>query len=464
MKVLFVYTDIAVRGGAKSFQFGVGMLSAMLKRHGHDTRLHYMFGDYQPEVLRQDIANYRPDVIAFSAVSPQYPYVQRTCQDLQPFPAFTILGGNHATLAPECLAETPGLDAICIGEGEYPLLELVEALRDGKPVDTIRNLWIKKKDGTIVRNPTRPFTKNLDELPFPDRELFDYQAIINSDFKTALLMFSRGCPYKCTFCSNHALRLKQEGDYVRFRSVESCLREIREVIGRYDVGALYFNDDCFTARRKFVEEFCEAYRKEFKLPFDINARPETLTDETCRLLAGAGCRRISIGIENGSEKFRREVLGRHQSNDRIAEGFAHCKKYGIKTKSFNIVGFPGETPEIFQETIDLNARINPDSVIIGIFEPYPGTKLAEVCRTEHFIDTSRHGESFVGRTDTILNMASFPRRAILKAFRNFAYNVYKGHSLKKALFLRVYYSRYGEVLLRLLAPVKNLLRRATMGV
>jgi anaerobic magnesium-protoporphyrin IX monomethyl ester cyclase len=128
------------------------------------------------------------------------------------------------------------------------------------------------------------------------------------------------------------------------------------------------------------------------------------------------------------------------------------------------VGFPLETPAIFQETIDLNARINPDSVIIGIFEPYPGTKLAEVCQTEHFIDTARLGEEFVGRTDTILEMPQFPRKEILRCFHNFAYNVYRKHSLKKALFLRIYYSRWGELLLRLLAPVKNILRRATMGV
>ena len=464
MRVLFVYTDINVRGGARSFQFGVGMLSAMLKRHGHQTRLHYMFGRYAPGALSADIRAYQPDIIAFSAVSPQYRYVRQLLRDLGPFPAFTILGGHHSTLAPECLAETPGLDAICVGEGELPLLELATRLAAGNAIDDIANLWLRRKDGDIIRNPTRPFAEDLDDLPFPDRELFDYQAIIDSDFSTALFMFSRGCPYNCTFCSNHALRGTQEGRYVRFRSVDSCLREIREVTGRYRVGALYFNDDCFTADRRFLTEFCDRYAREFTLPFDINARPETLTDETCRKLRQAGCRRVSIGIESGSETFRREVLGRRQSNDRIAEGFAACRRAGLKTKSFNIVGFPLETPELFRETIELNARINPDSVIIGIFEPYPGTKLAEVCRTEHFIDPGRMNDAFVGRTDTVLDMPQFPRREILRAFRGFAYNVYKRHSLKKALMLRIYYSRYGEWLVRLLAPFKNLLRKAAMGV
>jgi len=464
MKVLFVYTDINVRGGAKSYQFGIGMISAMLKKHGHDTRLHYMFGRYDLEPLREVLAAYSPDVVAFSAVSPQYRYVRKVLNDMAPWKAFTIFGGSHPTLAPECLEEIKPLDAICIGEGEYPMLELVEALAAGRPVDTIRNLWVPTKDGAIAKNPTRPFMENLDELPFPDRELFDYQPIVDSDFNTALFMFSRGCPYNCTFCSNHAIKSKQEGRYVRFRSIDSCMAEIRDVTTRYKARLLYFNDDCFTTKREWVLEFCEKYAKQFDYPFDINARPETLNDEICLRLKAGGCRRVSIGIENGDEKFREQVLNRKQKNDRIVEAFESCRKAGLKTKSFNIIGFPYETPEVFQQTIDLNARINPDSVIIGIFEPYPGTKLHEICVKERFIDPARQDDAFVGRTDTVLDMPQFPRQEILRFFRRFGYDVYRRHSLLKAVMYRVYYSPYGEIVLRILQPVKKFLRKIAMGV
>ncbi|OGV84738.1 MAG: hypothetical protein A2340_04230 [Lentisphaerae bacterium RIFOXYB12_FULL_60_10] len=464
MKILFVYTDINVRGGAMSYQFGIGMVSAMLRRHGHETRLQYLFGRFDPTAMQRTILDWKPDIIAFSAVSPQYPYVRQALAALPDTPAVTILGGIHPTLIPACIRENPRLTAICVGEGEHPMLELVRALEAGQPYDSIRNLWVRRPDGSIAENPTRPFVEDLDTLPFPDRELFDYQSIIQTDFDTALFMFSRGCPYRCTFCSNHALREKQSGPYVRFRSVPNCLEEIRQVIARYRVNALYFNDDCFTARRSWMEEFCAAYRREFSLPFDINARPETLDDAVCRMLKDAGCRRVSIGIENGDETFRRDVLNRKQTNDEIAAGFEACRRAGLKTKSFNIVGFPHETPAIHQATVELNARINPDSVIIGIFEPYPGTQLAEVCESAHFIDTSRQATEFVGRTDTILDMPQFPRREILRCFRRFAFDVYKRHSLRKAWMLRVYYSPYGEILLRLIAPFKNLLRRLTMGV
>ncbi len=464
MNVLFVYPDIGVRGGARSYQFGIGMLSAVLARHGHTVRLHYMFGRYDPAPLRRVMAEYRPGLIAFSAVSPQFRHVKQIFRDLQPFPAFTLLGGHHATLAPDCLTAVEGLDALCVGEGEYPILELAEALERGGDPAAIPNLWVKTRDRGVVRNPTRPFLGDLDSLPFCDRALFDYQDIIDSDFHTALFMFSRGCPYRCTFCSNHALRGTQTGPYVRFRSVESCLAEIREVTARYRMQSLYFNDDCFTARRGFVEAFCAQYRAEFRLPFAINARPETLDDALCRTLKEAGCHRISIGIESGSESFRREVLGRRQSNERIAEAFAACRRAGIKTKSFNIVGFPYETPAHFQETVALNARIQPDSVIIGIFEPYPGTQLADACLKEGWLPTDRPDDWFQGRMDTVLDMPAFPRRAILRAFRTFAYQVYRRRAPWKAFFYRVYYSPLGERLIRLLAPLKDLLRRAVMGV
>lgn len=463
MKILFVYTDINVRGGAQSYQFGIGQVSAMLKKHGHDCRLQYMFGSCNTSPLFETIKEYKPDLLAFSAVSPQYHYVSEVLKALPGKHPFTLLGGQHATLCPDCLQECSNLDAICIGEGEYPTLELVNAIQDGKPFDSIKNLWVKK-DGNIIKNDARPFIEDLDELPFPDRDLFDTQAIIDSDFKTLLFMFSRGCPYKCTFCSNHALRKKQEGTYVRFRSVDSCIQEIRETTSRFQAEILYFNDDCFTVSKDFVKEFCEKYKAEFNYPFDINARPESLSDGICEMLAQAGCRRVSIGIECGHEQFRKDVLKRPMTNDRIKEAFASCKKFGLKTKSFNIVGFPGETPEIFKETIRLNAEIKPDSVIIGIFEPYPGTELADVCISEKYIDPLRAQEAFIGRTDTVLNMPEFPRNEILKCFRTFAYNVYKDSSPVKAIMMRVYYSSYGQIVLKLLAPFRDILRKFAMGV
>jgi len=464
MKVLFVYTDIGVKGGTQSFQFGIAVLSAFLKQHGHQTDLHYVYPKYRPRKMVEKIEDFKPKLIGFSSTTPQFKYIKKMLDDVPlEKDIFTICGGSHVTMEPESLESISRLDAICRGEGEYALLELAEALENERGITRIKNLWIKK-NARIYQNPSRSFVENLDNLPFADRELFPYQSIINSDFGTALFMFTRGCPYNCSYCSNDALRKIQEGKYVRFRSVDSCIQEIREVIDNYKVKSIYIDDDVFTLNKKFVFEFCEEYRTQIKLPFDINARVETITREICKKLKKAGCRRINIGIESGNPYIRNKVLNRKMPNEQIINAFGIARQAGLKTKSFNMVGVPYETPQRFQDTVNLNAEIKPDSVILNIFDLYPGTKLEVECRKKGWIDFKRIREEFIPRTDTILNLPDFPREQILKCYKKFAYNVYRDQSLIRAIFYRIYYSSYGEWLIRILAPFKRILRRLIMGV
>ena len=465
MKVLFIYTDIDIRGGALSYHFGIGQLSAVLKQQGHDVRQHYMFGKYNLAPLRRELAEYKPDIVGFHLVYPQFHHVRRILSELKPWPAFVIAGGPHPTVQPEaCIADLPELDAICLGEGEGALLELAEARRVGRSPDSIRNLWVCRPDGSIVRNPLRPFIQDLDTLPFMDREICDYQAVIDSDFKTATFQFGRGCPFDCTYCSNHIIRARQEGAYVRFRSVDLCLEEIRRVVTTYDVKTLYLNDDTFMVKKAWFEEFCDKYPGQFDLPIQVNARPEQINEDVCRRLAAARCERVTMGVEHGNERFRTEVLRRRMSNESIVKAFALCKTYGFRTKAHQLVGLPHETPELHEDTVKLTVAIMPDSFNLHIFEPYPGTHLADIAYRENLIDPRRQGADFVGQTDTILNMPYFPRKEILRAFRRFPWRVYKHKSIFKAFPYLVYYSRWGTRIVRLLQPIKRLVRRLAMGV
>jgi radical SAM superfamily enzyme YgiQ (UPF0313 family) len=337
-------------------------------------------------------------------------------------------------------------------------------LRDGKPTDTIPSLWVRRKDGTIVRNAARAFIRNLDELPFMDREICDYQAIIESDYKTATFQFGRGCPFDCTYCSNHVIRCSQEGGYVRFRSVDACLEEIRQVVTKYDVKYLYLNDDTFMVKKAWFEEFCDKYPKQFSLPILVNARPEQITEDVCKRLAAAHCQRVTMGVEHGNEKYRAEVLHRKMTNESIINAFALCKKYGFKTKAHQLVGLPYETPELHKDTIKITADIQPDSFNLHIFEPYPGTHLGDICTKENLIDPERAGIEFIGQTDTILKMPQFPREEILKSFRRFAWRVYRRQSVLKAIPYYIYYSPWGEPLIRMLQPIKRFVRKFAMGV
>jgi radical SAM superfamily enzyme YgiQ (UPF0313 family) len=191
---------------------------------------------------------------------------------------------------------------------------------------------------------------------------------------------------------------------------------------------------------------------------------ETLTEELCVRLKEAGCRRVNMGIESGNPYIRNQVLNRRMNNEQIVEAFRAAKKAGLKTKSFNIVGFPNETPEHFQDTIRINQAINPDTVILAIFDPYPGTRLYDECKENGYLSQERQQEKFIPRTDTVLELPSFPRKEIRKCYRNFAFNVYKRHSITKAVLYRIYYSDHGEWLIRVLSPLKKIVRRLAMGI
>jgi len=156
-------------------------------------------------------------------------------------------------------------------------------------------------------------------------------------------------------------------------------------------------------------------------------------------------------------------LNRKMTNKKIIQSFDDARKAGLKTKSYNIVGFPYETREMHMETVALNQMINPDSIVCYIFNPYPGTALFDISLKEGFLSQGFMDDDFISRTDTPLSMPQFPRKDILNCYRNFAYNVYKVTSIKKAIIYKAYYSRFGEGLIRLLDPVKKPIQRLAMG-
>src|SRR4030043_1245067 len=158
MKVLFVYPDINVKGGALSYHFGIGSLSAILKKAGHEAALQYLYGSYDIKALLEKIEQFEPGILAITAVSFQYKYIKKMLAEIKSIHGskiFTICGGPHISLAPWELGKTEGLDAICIGEGEYPLLELADKLQTDDDITCIENIWVKK-DGKIYQNPNRP--------------------------------------------------------------------------------------------------------------------------------------------------------------------------------------------------------------------------------------------------------------------------------------------------------------------
>jgi anaerobic magnesium-protoporphyrin IX monomethyl ester cyclase len=396
MKVCLVYPDIGgvEHYGARKFYHGLGYISSVLKSAGHETSLLYLQDEPTAQALLQQISALAPSVVAFSATTHQFPYVAKYARWIkEAMPAvWTMVGGAHPTLVPEEVLNEPGIDVVCVGEGEYPVLDWVAALQEGKDVTHIPNLWLHQGDQP-VRNPLRPLIANLDELPFADRELFGFDQILTQNDGWVDMMAGRGCPYGCSYCCNPGLRdrFKGLGKYVRFRSVDNVLSEIRALASRYVVKTLNFQDDVFTLDRDWTLQFCQEYRQQFSFPFWINTRVERINDEEMvAALAHAGCRGVRIGIESGNESLRAEILKRRMSNDEIRQAFALANKHGLNVYTCNMLGVPGETAAMIEETIALNRELEPADLQFSVFYPYPMTELYDVCVRKGYL---REGES-----------------------------------------------------------------------
>jgi radical SAM superfamily enzyme YgiQ (UPF0313 family) len=447
--------------GEKTYHSGIGAISAVLKKNNHQTDLVCMHRKLNTKLLISRINNYRPDMIAFTSDTTQFVYVKRLIDRIRNLDIFTILGGVHASLCPSCLEEIAGLDAVCIGEGEYSMLDLANNFEKKPRKYDIENIWFKTRNG-LIKNGLRPFIDNLDELPFSDRSIFNFQEIINSDYGRIPFMLSRGCPYSCTYCASPSMGKLQKGRYVRFMSTDRAIKELKSIKDKYMFKSIFFADDIFTLDKNYVNEFCKQYKEEIGMPFEVNSRVEASSLEVFKLLKNAGCFKVHIGIESGDEEFRKNVLNRKMSNEQIINAFKFAREAGLQTKSYNIVGFPYETNKIHEATVEINRKIGPDGHVCYIFQPYPGTNLYDICKKEGYINQFTFDNSSVSRRSSILNMPQFSTKEINKAHKNFSYKILKDKSLKKALIYKVYYSKYGEVLLKILGPIKNQLRKIAL--
>ena len=353
---------------------GTMSLGAFLSKQGYMCAVFLAQKDTE---LEKAVECYDPQLLAFSCLTGGHQWALSMAARLKVnLDLPVIFGGMHPTIFPEVLAQ-PQVDFICLGEGEYALVELVADLERGGTGSSIAGIWCKQ-EGEVVKNPVRPLIEDLGKLPPPDWSLYLSHDHLR-DNPTKHFMVGRGCPYRCTFCYNDALRrlCSPRSIYVRLRPVRQVVREIRMVQECSQLKTVVFDDDTFTYNRHWLQDFLPAYRREVGLPFVCNVRAEQVSPEVVRLLAQAGCFRVCMGIESGSEVIRRQVLKKHFSNEQVVRAARLLKAYGIKILTNNMVGIPDESLEQALETVNLNIRIKTDYPWCAIYQPYPRTPLAD---------------------------------------------------------------------------------------
>ncbi len=378
MKAVFVMRDpVPV--------YGVMCISAYLKHHGHDSEL-VLATDEQDVV--EAVRRTGAQVVAFSCTSGRHVWASSVGRALKKrLDVFTLLGGPHATFFPG-VVEDPGFDAVCVGEGEGAIVELLDKLEIGDSVRGIPNLWVKE-EGEIHQNPVRPLIDDLDALPFPDRHLYMKVPYIREYQRDAFIaMTGRGCPYNCTFCYNQAAKTiyRGKGRFVRRKSVDRAMAELREANEAYRLRGIIFEDDTFTIDADWLVAFLDAYAKVVRVPFICNARADHVTADLARRLAQAGCRGVRLGVETGNEQLRKRVLKKKVSNEEFTRAAAYFKEHGIKIQVFNILGIPGGDLQRDLETLLFNIELGADHPWCSVMNPYPGTEIRDIAVAEGVLD------------------------------------------------------------------------------
>lgn len=382
MKITFVYTDYGLYN-QNNFNRGVAILSSCLKQKGHEVSLIHIWRHTGKKEFIKLVKECNPDLVAFSFLSNMFDQIKAFSLWVKELNIPAIHGGMHPTVAPEeCLAEE-GIDVICRGEGEGAIVDFCHSMESGKDIKNIPNIWVKE-NGRIYQNQCRELITDLDVLPYPDYELFDYKNLEEGFVhKILVTQASRGCLHNCTYCCSPLARsiYPKSGKFLRYYSVGRLLDEIEFGLKRYPfLKEVRFYDDTITQDRNWFKEFVEKYKKRIGLPYSGSERVENIDRETAIALKDSGCISLDLGIENGNRIMREKYMNRHMSNEKIIEAFRLLKLHGISANGLNILGMVGETPETALDTIKLNARVRPLIVFKAYFYPFKGTKAYDMVK------------------------------------------------------------------------------------
>lgn len=353
---------------------GILYISAFLENKGLK---HQVFdGTFSNrEKLNETLLQEKPDCIGFyvnfltrSSVLKTIDFIKHNLPD-----SLIILGGPDGRFYAEQYLNY-GADYIVLGEGEVSFLELIDHLRRKEKIINIDGITYKKED-RIIENPARDFIKDLDVLPFPNREAIQLEKYINTwkdrhGYSSVTINTQRGCPYTCKWCS-HAVY----GDTYRRRSPKNVVKELKAIKEKYNPDRFWFVDDVFSMSKNWLREFNNELKKEdLTISYECITRADKLDEESLNLLQETGCTLVWIGAESGSQKVL-DLMDRRVDAQQVREMIQLAKKTGIQTGTFIMLGYPGETEDDILESIEHLKASDPDFFTINKAYPIKGTKL-----------------------------------------------------------------------------------------
>lgn len=380
MNIILVFPRI--KYGEHSPPLGLGYIASVLEKNGYTVSIVDLTFEKSFDFLEKRLKELKPNLVgitcqttfaeeAFKAVKISKRILPKTV---------VVLGGPHPTVLPLRTLQETEADIVVIGEGEYTVKEIVERIKENRSPKEVKGIYYKEAKG-ITFSGNREFIKDLDEIPFPARHLFDKRYF---EYPEITMINSRGCPFNCSFCQPTLKKLF--GKKIRLRSPENIIDEIKLILKTYGNKRIRFHDDTFTWNREWVKRLCNLIKKEnLKFTWNCKSRVDVFDRELVKILKQAGCVSVDLGIESGSQRILDEILNKNVFVEQIKETFKICYEEGMETLGFIMVGAPTETPQEILDTINLIEKAEIRNLHVSIFTPFPGTRIFDYALEKRLI-------------------------------------------------------------------------------
>ncbi|MFN7975561.1 MAG: radical SAM protein [Acidobacteriota bacterium] len=369
--------------GSMYNSIGLGSLAAVALEVGHDVKVVDCEAmGYNYEDLAREISAFNPGLVGLQTFCTTIDRCHKCARVVKTVNPGTpvVFGGVQASLFPQDALKTPEVDFVIEGEGEIAFLNLMRYVEGKVPRSQVLSLHYKEGSGSDLsfgRNPLQGLIEDLDTLPYPARQLFPidryHSAAQLRGRKTLHLMSSRGCPYRCSYCTSHMTFGKTH----RWMSDEKVIGEIEHLMKDFGVDGLQFYDETFTMNRPRVMKLMDSMmRRGIKVPWTCFTRVNLVDKELLDKMAEAGCYQIFYGIESGVQRLL-DLIKKDHTLDQARNAVRITRQAGIESVAAFMLTLPTETAAETEATINFGLEIDPDYVYWLTMTPYPGTPLYE---------------------------------------------------------------------------------------
>ena len=352
---------------------GLAYMAAVLEQNNIEvTIIDSPVLNFNHQNLKSELEAFQPTIVGVGSMTPTIESALKCAQIAKEAAPNTkvIMGGPHATFADtEILSNEKSIDLIVRGEGEETIVEIAKQA----PLGDIKGISFRK-NGEIIQTATRPFIQDLDALPRPAYKYLPMEKYNITGRNLLPIISSRGCPYACPFC----VASQMFGQQFRARSPKNVLDEMEWLRDEYGAEGIAFQDDTLTFSKQRAIEICDGIiERKIGLHWGCGTRADVVTKEVLVKMAKAHCDETMFGVESGCQRMR-DVLKKRLTTDQCENAIKWTKDVGIFVTVSVILGYPGETKETLQETLDFVRRVEPDDVWLCHATPYPGTCLREI--------------------------------------------------------------------------------------